>query len=446
MSFLSTLFSRPARAIATSFAIAIAVGTALLSLPVSTAEGLRAPFADALFTATSAVCVTGLVTVDTGSYWSPLGKFIIIVLIQVGGLGIMTLATLLAVVFFKRMGLQTRMSAQAETKTLSAHGFKSILKRIIALTVLVEVTLAVLLTTRFLTAYDMTLSDSVSSGVFHSISAFNNAGFSLYSDSLMGFASDPWVLLSIATAVIIGGLGFPVIIELKSNWTSPSRWSALSRVTVFMTLLLLTVGTVGFFAAESQNDQTWGGLGMGEQLLASFFTSVMPRTAGFNSVDIASMQPESTALTEVLMFIGGGSAGTAGGIKITTVGIMLFAVWAELRGRSDVEIGHRRISSDTQRQALSVVMLGFVILMIGTTLLVLTTEDPFGSVLFEAISAFGTVGLSFGITPELPDTAKYILVALMFAGRIGPLTFASALAMRSNTSLHRRPEERMSIG
>ncbi len=446
MSYLANLFTRPARAIALSFAVAIGIGTALLSLPISTAEGVRAPFVDALFTATSAVCVTGLTTVDTGTYWSPMGKAIIALLIQIGGLGIMTLATLIAVVFFRRIGLRTRISAQAETKTMSAYEFKGILKRIITLTILVEVILATLLITRFTTAYDMPFSEGVTSGVFHAISAFNNAGFGLYSDSLMGFATDPWILLSIAGAVVIGGLGFPVIIELKSHWRHPASWSALSRVTVAMTLFLLFIGTLGFLVAESDNDRTWGGMGAGDQLLNSFFASVMPRTAGFNSVNVASMQPESIALTEVLMFIGGGSAGTAGGIKITTVGILLFAVWAELRGRPDVEIGLKRINSDTQRQALSVVMLGFIILIIGTTLLVITTPHPFSQVIFEAISAFGTVGLSLGITAELPDTAKYILIALMFAGRIGPLTFASALAMRSTTRLHRRPEERMSIG
>jgi trk system potassium uptake protein TrkH len=446
MSGVATLFARPAQAIALSFASAIAVGTILLSLPLATAEGDRAPFVDALFTATSAICVTGLVVVDTGSYWSPFGQVVITLLIQAGGLGIMALATLIAIVFFRRMGLQSRMAAQAETKSVSATDLRRIIKRIVLFSILVETILAMLLTARFLTAYDMNVTEALPSGIFHAISAFNNAGFSLYSDNLIRFAADGWVLLSVAAAVIIGGLGFPVVFELRSNWRRPTRWSILTRVTVVMTLLLLVIGTVVFLASESDNARTWGGKSPGQQILSSFFTAVMPRTAGFNIIDVGAMESESLVLTDLLMFIGGGSAGTAGGVKITTLGILLFIVWAELRGRPDVEIGRKRVSTETQRQALTIVFLSLGIVTAGTILLILTTPFTFEQSVFEAISAFGTVGLSTGITSSLPDAAKYSLILLMFAGRIGPLTFASALAARSTTRVHRRPEERMSIG
>lgn len=446
MSAVATLFARPAQAIALSFAGAIAVGTGLLSLPLATAEGGQAPFVDALFTATSAVCVTGLVTVDTGTYWSAFGQVVIALLIQIGGLGIMTLATLIAIVFFRRMGLSARMAVQSETKAVSAADLRRIVKRIVLFSILIEFTLALLLIGRFLTSYGMSITEAIPSGIFHSISAFNNAGFSLYSDSLTRFAHDGWVLLSIAAAVIIGGLGFPVVFELRSQWRHPRKWSMLTRVTVVMTGLLLAVGTVAFLASESGNEQTWGSWNTGQQLLASFFTSVQPRTAGFNIVDVGSMEQESLALTDILMFIGGGSAGTAGGVKITTVGILLFVVWAELRGRPDVEIGRKRVNSELQRRALTIVFLSLGLVIAGTVILILTAPFTFEQSVFEAISAFGTVGLSTGITADLPDAAKYTLILLMFAGRVGPLTLASALAVRSTTRIHRRPEESMSIG
>lgn len=438
--------ARPERVIAAAFAIAIALGTLLLWLPVSQAEGKWTPLIDALFTSTSAVCVTGLTTVDTGTYWSPFGQVVIALLIQVGGIGIMTLATLIAVTLFRRMGLGVRSTVQKEVKALSAADLKRIVLRIVLFSLAAEAILSIVLGLRFLLGYDYPLGQAASHGVFHAISAFNNAGFALYSDNLTAFAQDAWILLPIAAAVIIGGLGFPVVFELGRHWRRPSTWTALTRITLAMTVGLLALGMIGFLASERGNPATWGSLPGGQQALQAFFTGVMPRTAGFNIVDIGQMRSESLALTDVLMFIGGGSAGTAGGVKVTTIGIIVFVIIAELRSRPDVEVGNRRVSTEVQRQALVVVALSLVLVALGTIVLLALTDWGFEQVLFESVSAFGTVGLSTGITSSLPDGAKAALVLLMFAGRIGPLTFAAALAARSTTRLARRPEERISLG
>jgi potassium uptake TrkH family protein len=442
----SALAARPAQVIAGAFAATIAVGTAALSTPLATASGVSAPFIDALFTATSAVCVTGLVTVDTGSYWSGFGQVVILGLIQVGGLGVMTVATVISILFFRRLGLQSRLVAQAETKSLTADDLRAILRRIILFSLCAEAVLALILAVRFATAYGSPLGEAAYSGVFHAISAFNNAGFGLYPDSLVRFSTDAWILLPISVAVIVGGLGFPVVMELAREWRNPRRWSALTRVTVVMTASLLAGATVFFAVAEARNSATWGDRTGAQQALASFVTAVMPRTAGFNAVDLTAMRPESLVLTDLLMFIGGGSAGTAGGMKVTTLGVLLFAVAAELRGQPDVVIGRRRISADTQRQALSVTVLGTAAVAVATTAMLALTDLEFETAAFEVVSAFGTVGLSLGVTASLPDAALYLLVLLMFAGRLGPLTFASALAARDKVRLHRRPEERMPIG
>jgi len=439
-------FMKPERVIASAFAAAIAVGTLLLLLPVSNAQGEWTDPIDALFTATSAVCVTGLTTVDTGTFWSPFGQVIIAMLIQVGGIGIMTLATLIAVALFRRMGLGARSTVQREIKAISAADLRRIIWRIVLFSLIAEAVLSVILFGRFLLAYDYPWWQAASHGVFHSVSSFNNAGFALYPDNLMGFAQDPWILLPIAAAVIIGGLGFPVIFELGRRWRRPGTWSALTRITLVMTLSLLVLGMLGFLASERGNPATWGSLPGGQQALQAFFTGVMPRTAGFNIVDIGQMRSESLALTDVLMFIGGGSAGTAGGVKVTTIGIIVFIIIAELRSRPDVEVGNKRMPTEVQRQALVVIALSLVLVALGTIVLLALTDWGFDQVLFESVSAFGTVGLSTGITSSLPDAAKLALVLLMFAGRIGPLTFAAALAARSTTRLSRRPEERISLG
>jgi potassium uptake TrkH family protein len=432
--------------VAGGFGSAVAVGTGLLSLPIATESGERASLVDAVFTATSAVCVTGLVTVDTGGYWSTFGEIVILALIQAGGLGIMTLGTTLAVAVSRRLGLRARLLAQTETKQLSAANLRRVVRNIVLFSLASEAVVAVVLTLRLALAYDRPFGSAVYEGVFHSISAFNNAGFALYADSLMGFVGDPWVILPISLAVIIGGLGFPVVFELSRGWRRPRRWSVLTRLTVGLTVALLAFGTLAFTAAEWNNPRTLGPLGDGAKWLAGFFASVMPRTAGFNSIDVSAMHPESWALTDVLMFIGGGSAGTAGGIKVTTFGLLAFVIWAELRGHTKVSIGHRAIPDTAQRQALTIALLSVALVAVATITLYVISPHSLDRVLFEAVSAFATVGLSTGITTDLPPIGHLLLAVLMFIGRVGPLTMGSALALRERARRYELPEERPIVG
>ncbi|MEU4701804.1 TrkH family potassium uptake protein, partial [Nonomuraea dietziae] len=299
---------------------------------------------------------------------------------------------------------------------------------------------------RFLLGYGEPFGRAVYLGVFHAVSAFNNAGFALWSDNLMRFVADPWICLTIAAAVIVGGLGFPVMFELFRSWRRPSRWSVLTRVTVGVTVILLVGGTLAFLATEWRNPRTLGALDDPTKLLAAFFAAVMPRTAGFNSLDIADMYPSSWLVTDLLMFIGGGSAGTAGGIKVTTFGLLAFVIWAEMRGEPEVNIGHRRLPVSAQRQAISISLIGVALVALSTYAMLVLTPHALDEVLLEVVSAFGTVGLSTGITAQTGTMGQLLLALLMFAGRTGPLTLGSALALKDRTSRYQLPEERVIVG
>lgn len=443
---LAARFQHPAQVVAVGFGAAILTGTVLLSLPAATAAGERTALVDTLFTATSAVCVTGLVTVDTGEYWSTFGQVVILGLIQIGGLGIMTLAALAMLLVSRRLGLRARLVVQAETKALGLHTIHRVIRNIVLLSVISETVTATVLTVRFAVGYDQGFAEATYNGVFHAVSAYNNAGFSLYSDSLTGFVADPWICLTVATAVIIGGLGFPVVFELARGWRRPAKWSVLTRITLALTGTLLVLGTIVTTAVESSNPATLGGLGWPAKFLGGFFHSAMTRTAGFNSVDTGQMRPESLFVTDVLMFIGGGSAGTAGGIKVTTFGLLAFVIWSEMRGEPHVNVGRRRIPDVNQRQALTVALLSVAAVAVTTFVMLAATRNTVDQVLFEVISAFGTVGLSTGITPDLPPAMKVLLMALMFVGRVGPLTMASALALRERARRFELPEERTIVG
>ncbi|WP_457134589.1 TrkH family potassium uptake protein [Mycobacteroides abscessus] len=439
-------FRHPGQVIAGSFLAAIAVGTVLLSLPLATQSGIGAGVLDALFTATSAVCVTGLITVDTSSYWSGFGEVVILGLIQVGGLGIMTVASLTVVLLSRRLGLRARMIAAAQTRTLTMSDVRRVVRNVVVFTVVSEAVVAAILAVRLLAVTSMSAPQAIYDGIFHAISAFNNAGFSLNPDSLMGYVNDPWILLTVSAAVIVGGLGFPVIFELARTWRHPSLWSVTTRVTVALTAVLLVAGTVVLVLVERDNPATLGPLAPQTRLLAAFFSATMPRTAGFNAIDTGAMTSEGLLFTDILMFIGGGSAGTAGGIKVTTFGLLAMVLWAEMRGESRVNIGVRQISADNQRQALAVTLLAALLTTTVTFVLLAISGQSLDAVLFETISAFGTVGLSTGITADLPATGKMLIIALMYIGRIGPLTLASALALRGREQRYERPMERITVG
>ncbi|MEV7606038.1 potassium transporter TrkG [Paenarthrobacter sp. NPDC089322] len=436
----------PARTVPAAFLGVIVLGALMLMLPISRTDQVVDPFMPALFTAVSSVCVTGLVTVDTATFWTPFGQGVIMCLIQVGGFGIMSLATLLALMVRKSLGLRGQLVAQSETHTLNFGDVRSVLFRVARIMLTFEAMTALILTARFWFAYDRNPATALWHGSFHAVSAFNNAGFGLYSDNLISFAEDPWIIVPICAAIVVGGIGFPVLIALFKDGVKVRLWTVHIRLTVYGTLLLLLVGTALFAAFEWDREQTLGPLSPGGKLLGALAGGVFPRTAGFNSIDYGAASPETLMVTNILMFIGGGSAGTAGGIKITTFLVLGFAIWNEVRGRDDVTIAHRSISPAVQRQALSVALLGVAAVIGGTLLLLMVTNFGLERVLFECISAFATVGLSTGITFDMPENAQWVLMALMFMGRIGTITVASALALSSRPKLYRLPEERPIIG
>lgn len=445
-SALSRVLLHPVRLVPLAFLTVILVGAGLLMLPAARTNPGPDPLLPALFTSVSAVCVTGLTTVDTATFWTPFGQAVIMGLIQVGGFGIMTLATLLALLVRKTIGLRGQLIAQSETHTLNFGDVRSVLFGVARIMLLFEAGTALVLTVRFWITYDHNPVSALWHGAFHAVSAFNNAGFALYSDNLISVAGDPWIIVPICAAIVAGGLGFPVLISLIRGGVRVKDWTVHMRLTIYGSLFLLVAGAVLFAAFEWNREQTLGAMPAGGKILATLAGTVFPRTAGFNSIDYGAASPETLLVTDILMFIGGGSAGTAGGIKITTFLVLFFAIWNEVRGRDHVTIAHRSISSPSQRQALSVALLGVAAVMAGTLLLLMFTDLPLDKVLFESISAFATVGLSTGITPGLPPNAQWVLMVLMFTGRIGTITVASALALSSRPRLYQLPEERPVIG
>ena len=436
----------PAQLIVFAFATGILLGAALLLLPVATAGEERASFTTALFTSTSALCVTGLVVVDTPTYWSSFGQVVILGLIQVGGIGIMTLASLLALLVARRLGLRTRLIAQAETAAPELQDVRRLVFGVVVLSLCFEAVAALLLMLRFWITYDMSFGSALWHGVFHAISAFNNAGFALWSDSLVQFVTDGWISLTVIGAIIAGGLGFPVWIELRRRILSPRFWTLHTKLTLTLTGSLLALGFVAVAAFEWSNAATLGPLDTPGKLLASFFQSVTPRTAGFNTIDYGSVQQETLFVTDILMFIGGGSASTAGGIKVTTFALLFLMVWSEVRGDPHVTTFSRRVPAHAQRQAWSIAFIATVAVAAGTLALMTVSDSPFREVLFEAVSAFGTVGLSTGITADWGEFGRIVLIVLMFLGRTGPYTLAVALALRERKRLYEFPEERPIIG
>lgn len=443
---MSHRLSHPSSVVALAFAAAIALGTVVLMLPWATAEGQGAGLLTALFTATSAVCVTGLVIVDTGTYWSGFGQVAILVLFQLGGFGMMASATLLGLLVRSPLRLRSRLLLQAETHSLALGDVRSLVRLILLVTLVVEATATLALAARFALGHGMPWSEALWQGLFHAVSAFNNAGFSTWGDSVMRYVGDAWVLGPLMAAIVIGGLGFPVLHELLRRRRTRCRQSMHTVLTLWGSAALVLGGALLILLAESDNARTLGPLDAPGRWLAALFTSVSARTAGFNALDIGALGSESLALHYLLMFIGGGSAGTAGGVKVTTFFVLLLIVWNEIRGHRDVEFRGRRIDSAVQRQALAILVLSAGTVMLAVLALLPMTPLPFEKVLFEVISAFATVGLSTGITAELPPAGQLILVVLMFVGRVGVVTLAAAMAMNHGRRGYRYPEEKPLVG
>jgi trk/ktr system potassium uptake protein len=440
------MLRHPARIVPLAFLVHIAIGTVLLSLPIARRGPGGAPLMTAFFTAVSNGCVTGLTVVDTATYWTTFGHIVLLGLMQVGGFGIMAMASLLALAVYKRIGLGSRLVAQAETHSVALGDVRGVLFRVAAFTFAVEAIVAVVLMLRFWLAYDYGLGKSAWYGLFHSVSAFNNDGVTLYSDGLMGFVGDWWICVPLALSIIAGSIGFPVIYELTRRRLRTRHWSTHTRITIYGTAVLLVIGFLAMLVLEWSNPNTFGPLGVPDKLLAAFFQGTTPRTAGLNTVDFAAMHSETLLITDWLMFIGGGSAGTSGGIKVTTFVLLAYVIWAEVRAERDVVAGRRRIAESTQRQALTVALLGVALVALGTFALLMMTDAPLEAVFFEAMSAFATTGLSLGITPTLGPAGQFVIIALMYIGRVGTITIASALALSERRALYRYAEERPIVG
>lgn len=441
-----SLLDHPARYVVSGFVLVIIVGSVLLMVPASTVPGAaRSPLV-AVFTATSAVTVTGLTVVDTGTHWSGFGQAVLLGLVQVGGLGFMTVSSLLVMLLSKRLGLRRQLVTNTERGVLSLGDTRHVLGGLALITLVVQFVVAAALALRLWWGHDMDAGSAIWSGVFHSICAFNNAGFSLYRDSLIGFSSDWLILVPVMMAIIIGGLGFPVLVDLRRVRGRWQRLTLHSKVTLAATAALLVIGFLLLSTLEWSNPATLGSMSVPDKVLNGGFASVTPRTAGFNSIDVASMQPESLLATIGLMFIGAGSAGTSGGIKVSTFAILALVVWSQLRGEPDVTGFRRRIPDSTQKQAITVVLLAVGLVLSAAGVLLISADTGIGDALFETASAFGTVGLSTGITPTLPAADQMVLMALMLIGRVGPITLGAALVLRSQPSRFRLPEEGPLIG
>jgi len=436
----------PPRLAVVGYCATVLTGTGLLMLPQAATDGRATAPITALFTATGALC-GALAVVDTPTHWSTFGEIVLLVLIQVGGLGIMALASLLALLVARRLGLRMQLTAQAETGALGLGEVRRVLAGIVVMSLSIEATVSVPLAARLATTYDQTLARAAYLGVFHAVSAYNNAGYSLYSDNLAGFVTDPYICIPIMIAMVAGGIGFPVLFELVQRLRGRrGRWTLHTKLTVLTYGGLLLLGAITITALEWRNDATMGQLAPRHRVLAGLFHAITPRTTGFNTLDVSQFHPATLLVNDVLMFIGGGSASTAGGIKVTTFALLGFVILAEVRGEPTVHVMGRRLSAEVQRQALTVALLGVGVVMSATIALLAMTHHRLDDVLFESVSAFGTVGLSTGITGQLPAAGQLILVVLMSIGRIGPITLASALALRERLRRYELPEERPVVG
>jgi trk system potassium uptake protein len=439
---------QPAALLAISFAILIAVGTVLLALPIASATGDWTDPVTALFTATSAVCVTGLVVVDTATYWSPLGQAIILALVQVGGFGFMTGSTLLLLVLVgRRSALSDRILAQASTGAGDLGSVRTVLRRVAVFTLLAEGAGAVVLTAAFLVRYGDP-GKAAWHGLFHSVSAFNNAGLDLMGDfaSLNAFADDPLVLAPIAGLILLGALGVAIVGDVlgKRRWT---RFALETKLVLATSAVLLVGGAAALLAFEWANPRTLGALPEAQRPLNALFESVSLRSGGMSSVPIAGLTDASLMTGVVLMFIGGAPGSTAGGIKLTTFAILLFTIISTVRGRTHTQAFGRRVEHETVFRALSVALLAVAFVFLATLALEVTGAAGTSlALLFEAVSAFGTVGHTAGVTPALPQPALLVLVLTMYAGRLGPLTLVLAFSARAKPVRFRPAVERIRIG
>ncbi|WP_066307461.1 TrkH family potassium uptake protein [Bacillus sp. FJAT-29814] len=436
----------PPKILVLGFATLILIGAIMLTMPISTVDGQGLSFLNAMFTATSATCVTGLVVVDTGTTFTMFGQWVILSLIQIGGLGFMTIATLFALLFGKKISLKERILLQESLNNLSMDGIVRLAKRILIFTAVIEILGAMLLAIRF--SFDMPLKKAIYYGIFHSISNFNNAGFDLMGEfrSLTGYVDDPTVSLTVCALITLGGIGFIVMNELF-EYRKTKRLSLHTKVVLVSSSILVVGGTFLILLLEFSNDKTLQPLSFTGKILASLFQSITPRTAGANTLNIPDLTQSTLLLIIFLMFIGASPGSTGSGIKTTTFTTLIGAVWSQIRGKEDVILFRQRIAYETIYKALTVTVSALFLVLTVTMFLTITEPGKdFLMILFEATSAFGTVGLSMGLTPELSPIGRCIIIFTMFAGRVGPLTIAFAVTMRRKPDAFRYPKGKIMIG
>lgn len=423
------------------------VGTLLLMLPVSSATGEVTGFIPSLFTATSASCVTGLVMVDTGTHWSFFGQAVVLVLIQIGGLGFMTIATLFSRLVRRRMSMRERGVMAESINTVRVGRIMEITSTIGLGTLIFELAGAVLLAIRFIPEFG--LGQGLWYSVFHSVSAFCNAGFDLMGvkapfSSLVSYSDDALVSITIMLLIILGGIGFLVWDDVRQKGLRWKRYDLQTKLVILTTLILIFGGALLFFFLE--RGRMNADMPLGEQILVSFFSAVTPRTAGFNSVDTAALSDASKLLTVILMFIGGSPGSTAGGIKTTSVAVVFIFLFSGIRGRRGAYVFGRRIPDDAMKRSGMIVSTNLMLALSGALVLCGTQSLPLGDVLIEVFSAIGTVGMSTGITRELTTLSALVVALLMYCGRVGSVSFAMALLERRTDPPVTYPEEQVTVG
>lgn len=450
--------SSPSRFAIAIFAALILLFTALLSLPIANTTHQVTPLADAVFTAVSTICVTGLSTVDMSTYWSPFGHVVIFIGVNIGGLGVLTLASLLGMVISKRLGLRAKLIAAGDTNPMRAHGgpvnesqtvrlgeVGQLLTTVAVSAAIIEIGLAILLYPALVMAGVDPLAALWEAPYFAAM-AFTNTGFAPNDGGVAVFADDYLVLILLMAGVFLGSIGFPVIYTLAKHVWHVKKWSLHTKLTLITTVLLFILGAIVFLILEYNNPRTFGSMDAADTTMQAFFLSAMTRSGGFNVIEMSELNGSSLLAASMLMFVGGGSASTAGGIKVTTLAVLALAVWSEARGRQSVEAFGRRIPSDVQRVALSVVAWGATIVAVSTIVIAQITKADISHVLFDVISAFGTVGLTTGLTGTLPDSASYVMAATIFMGRVGTVTLAAAVAATSRRQYYSLPVERPIVG
>jgi len=433
----------PAQILVAGYFTVILTGTILLSLPMATTATGSLGFIDSLFTSTSATCVTGLIVVNTSSAFTVFGQVVIMLLIQIGGLGIMSMSTLMAFLIGKKISLKERLVIQQDLNQFGISGLVRLIQYVLGFTLIIEGAGAIFMFTKLIHEYKIV--KAIYYSIFHAVSAFNNAGFDLFGNSLVGFTGSIIMNFAVMILIILGGIGFGVLTE-STNDKRFGKSSLQSKIVVIMTLILLVVGFLVLLALEFNNPETMGKLPFGEKILSAMFLSVTPRTAGFNTLPTNALRSSSLFFIIILMFIGASPGSTGGGIKTTTFGIMVITMWNKIIGKKDIEIYNRRIDEEDVLKAMAITLLAMALIVLITIVLTITESKPFLDILFETVSAFGTVGLSTGVTPTLSKIGRILIIMTMFAGRVGPLTLAVAFAERQRKGIYHYPKEKIMVG